>query len=422
MRPGSDSGGGRNQGLGRRKWRPVLPNAEIGADRQRAPCIQPIETVEGCGTRRLARGVLAAQHLVRERCDTGRTEWSIVMTGQAGNGAIVVGVDGSTSARQALNWAVSEAVATHRPLHIVHCFTGPLMKYPLVTLSSEPPDGGFEAAAQRLLADARKRATSAGPGIVKVTSELVLGAPASALLAQAQDAELLVVGGRGPDGFAGLPERSVGGALAAHASCPLVVVPSTSDCDLRPAAGRIVAGVDRSHLPTEAIRFAFETAARRQAALTTVWVWPSPMWGYPRLVTGIDSVETVERHHLLRSLEAEHRRFPQVQFEVKLVRHHHHVGKALIEESEGAGLLVLGRGRGGLSELLRGSVTHLVLEHAKCPVAVLGRQPATGGGKPAIPPQCHLPRGSRKRRHSDTGGPPRSRQAPAIGHRSPPSP
>ena len=122
------------------------------------------------------------------------------MTGQAGHGAIVVGVDGSTSARQALNWAVAEAVVAHQPLHIVHSFTGPLMDYPFVSSSSEPPDGGFEAAAERLLADARKRATSAGSGIVKVTSELVRGAPSSALLARAHDAELLVVGGRGPDG------------------------------------------------------------------------------------------------------------------------------------------------------------------------------------------------------------------------------
>lgn len=369
----------------------------------------------------MARGVLAASHLARERCDTGRTEWSIVVTGQAGHGAIVVGVDGSTSARQALNWAVAEAVVAHQPLHIVHSFTGPLMDYPFVSSSSEPPDGGFEAAAERLLADARKRATSAGSGIVKVTSELVRGAPSSALLARAHDAELLVVGGRGPDGFAGFAERSLGGALAAHASCPLVVVPSTAGCDLRPAGGRIVAGVDRSHLPTEAIRFAFESAARRQAALTAVWVWPSPMWGYPRLVTGIDSVEAVERHHLLRSLEAERRRFPQVRFEVKLVRHHHHVGKALVEESEGAELLVLGRGRGGLAELLPGSVTHVVLEHAKCPVAVVGQQPATGGAKPATPPQGHLPRGSRNNRQ-EADGPSRSRQAPALGHRSPPSP
>jgi len=342
------------------------------------------------------------------------------MTGQDGQAAIVVGVDGSTSARDALDWAVAEARAMHRPLHIVHCFTGPLMEYPLVTSVSEPPDDGFQAAAERLLADALKRATSAGPG-VRVTSELVLGAPASALLGQAHDAELLVVGG-GPNGVAGFPGMSVGVDLAAHAACPLVVVPSRSDADLRPAAGRIVVGVDLAHLPTAAIRFAFETAARRQVGLTAVWVWPSPMWGYPRLVTGVDRVEAVERDHLRRSLEAESHRFPQVEFEVKLIRHHHHVGRALIEESAGAELLVLGRGRGGLAELLLGSVTHSALEHAKCPIAVVRRRSATGGGEPAIPRQGHRPRRSQARGHSEVAGPPRSREAPPIGHRTPPPP
>ena len=338
------------------------------------------------------------------------------MTDPAGRAAIVVGVDGSTSARHALDWAVSEAIAMHRPLHIVHCFTGPLMEYPLVTSHNEPRDGGFQAAAERLLADARQHATSTAPG-VKVTSELVLGAPASALLGQAHDAELLVVGGGRPDGFAGLPERSVGGALAAHASCPLVVVPSTSSDDLRPAARRVVVGVDRSDLPTEAIRFAFETAARRQVGLTAVWVWPSPVWGYPRLVTGVDGVEAVERHHLLRSLEAERHRFPEVEFEVKLVRHHHHVGRALIEESADAELLVLGHGRSGLAERLLGSVTHSVLKHAACAVAVVRRRTGTSGDSPALHRQDHLRHGSRTRRHSVSEDPLRSRQAPPIGHR-----
>jgi nucleotide-binding universal stress UspA family protein len=48
------------------------------------------------------------------------------MTDQAGRAALVVGVDGSTSARHALDWAVSEAIAMDRSLHIVHCFSGPL--------------------------------------------------------------------------------------------------------------------------------------------------------------------------------------------------------------------------------------------------------------------------------------------------------
>jgi hypothetical protein len=51
---------------------------------------------------------------------------------------------------------------------------------------------------------------------------------------------------------------------------------------------------------------------------------------------------------------------------------HSHPAQALIDESDGAELVVVGsHGRGGFTGMLLGSVSQAVLHHAACPVAVV---------------------------------------------------
>ena len=312
------------------------------------------------------------------------------MTDHDEQAPIVVGVDGSTSAQDALDWAAAEASAMHRPLRIVHGFIWPLMRVPLGPSSIGPPDGGLRAVAERVLADAETRAQSVAPD-VKVTSELVVGAATPALLGQAHDAELLVVGSRGLGGFTGLLVGSVGVAVAAHAPCPVVVVHPRPDDHLTPAAGRIVVGTDGSELSASAIRFAFQAAARRKVGLTAVHAWTPRFSAYPALVIPLDRIEAVERHTLLETLESARRTFPEVDVEVKLVHDkHNHPGRTLIEESAGAELVVVGsRGHGGFAGLLLGSVSQSVLEHANCPVAVVRPPPVTDVEGPARHGRAH---------------------------------
>lgn len=293
------------------------------------------------------------------------------MTQRNEHAPIVVGVDASTSAQEALDWAAAEASNRHRPLHIVHGFIWPLMAVPLGPADRGPPDGGFQNAAERLLAEAEMRARATAPD-VKVTTELSVGAATQALLEQAQNAELVVVGSRGLGGFVGLLVGSVGVALAAHAPCPVVVVRPHPGDHTRSAlpTGKIVVGVDGSDLSADATRFAFQMAARRGARLTAANAWTSPNTTLPAWLDPVHENEKAARQLLDDALEVDRQEFPDVDVEAKSVRSH--PGRIIVKESAAADLVVVGsRGRGGFQGLLLGSVSQAVLHHADCPVAIV---------------------------------------------------
>jgi nucleotide-binding universal stress UspA family protein len=135
---------------------------------------------------------------------------------------IVVGVDGSTCARDALRFALDEARLRNGALRVVTAWHVPPMAY----------SGGFapvvdpreyeeyaETVGRQALAALREERE--GVDVQCVTKE---GQAARVLLEQSQGADLLVVGSRGHGGFAGLLLGSVGQQVAHHAACPVVIV------------------------------------------------------------------------------------------------------------------------------------------------------------------------------------------------------
>jgi nucleotide-binding universal stress UspA family protein len=135
---------------------------------------------------------------------------------------VVVGVDGSDTARRALEWAVAEAASRSAELEVVHSYTVPYLGgYPY----AEPMDPApFQEAAAKILDDALDHVdTSALPGAP--IRKLTLGGARPGLLDAAQAADLLVVGARGVGGFRGMLLGSVSHAVAQHATCPVVVIP-----------------------------------------------------------------------------------------------------------------------------------------------------------------------------------------------------
>jgi nucleotide-binding universal stress UspA family protein len=135
---------------------------------------------------------------------------------------IVVGVDGSEEAQQALRWALDEARASKATLEVVHAWQPPFLAgYPYLP---RPVDTDvFEDAAQHLIDTALEHVDL--DGLDKpVERTLVSGGAASAILEAADHADLVVVGSRGAGGFRGLLLGSVSQQVARHAPCPVVVV------------------------------------------------------------------------------------------------------------------------------------------------------------------------------------------------------
>jgi nucleotide-binding universal stress UspA family protein len=137
---------------------------------------------------------------------------------------VVVGIDGSASARRALEWAVSEASVRKASLEVVHAWHLPYVDgYPYGVGLAMPQV--FEEAARAIVATAVADLDTSG--LAHPIEPIVrIDGAASAILDVAKGADLIVVGSRGRGGFAGLLLGSVSHHVAHHATCPIVIVPA----------------------------------------------------------------------------------------------------------------------------------------------------------------------------------------------------
>jgi nucleotide-binding universal stress UspA family protein len=135
---------------------------------------------------------------------------------------IVVGVDGSPGARDALAFALQEARLRRADVRVVAAWDIPGAVYAGAYGLGDPEfSGHLEQAARDNAARALEDADSDGVEVRTVVRE---GNPAQILVEEAGAADLLVVGSRGLGGFRSLLLGSVGQQCAHHAPCPLVIV------------------------------------------------------------------------------------------------------------------------------------------------------------------------------------------------------
>jgi nucleotide-binding universal stress UspA family protein len=141
---------------------------------------------------------------------------------------IIVGIDGSSHSRHALEWAITEAAVRHAPLTVL------TVRQPVTGFWYSPV--GYPADVYEDLTEyARKEAqeetddalakVGAGSRPASVTVLAAAGAPAEVILREAADADMIVVGSRGAGGFKKLLMGSVSTHVTHHAHCPVVVIP-----------------------------------------------------------------------------------------------------------------------------------------------------------------------------------------------------
>ncbi|MBW0113860.1 universal stress protein [Pseudonocardia abyssalis] len=277
---------------------------------------------------------------------------------------IVVGVDGSQPALDAVRWAACESRYRHTGLRLVDAVgTMP---------PTRPGDPRVGVVYREALCEEAADAVAAAAAIARqvapgtdVGTEVLTGEPVPSLVAESGRAPLVVLGDRGVGGLTALLVGSVAVALAAHAQCPVVVVRGSADGGPVPTEGPVVVGVDGSPEGAAALAFAFEAASARRVPLIAVHAWH---------VTVADRVtsppEGFQEENLAEWLDVWSARFPDVAVHPVLARDR--PAHALLEQAAGAQLVVVGsRGRGTFAGLVLGSVSQALLHHAPCPVAVV---------------------------------------------------
>lgn len=289
------------------------------------------------------------------------------MSTSESNRAVLVGVDGSPSARVAVDWAARYAKLHGRPLRLVSVLSPPvMMAWPEAPL----PDGYLqwqEEQGRETLDDAAATAAEAAPDIT-VTSELISGPTLSTMIELSKESAIVVVGCRGRGAVARGLLGSVSSSLVRHAKCPVAVIHDEDPLMPEPAKAPVLVGVDGSPASEAATEIAFDEASRRGVDLIALHAMSdSDVLSMP----GREFAEFEQRGQeiLAERLAGFAERYPDVA--VRRIVVWDKPARTLVEQSEGAQLVVVGsHGRGGFAGMLLGSVSASVVQSVRMPVIV----------------------------------------------------
>jgi nucleotide-binding universal stress UspA family protein len=254
---------------------------------------------------------------------------------------IVAGFDGSDGSAAAVEWAAREALARGSTLRVVTC-------------SAVPPAIDYSGVGSRQvlsLSEAVEATRRRHPGLVVQQSATHLDA-SSALLAEATEADLLVIGSSERGAARGLLFGSVARTAARRSPCPVVIV---RGCRTRPVR-RIVVAVDGSNAASTAVDWACDEAERHRAEILVVHAREGDL-SRAEAQCIVDLTVNECRERTTRPVRGD-----LLEGEP---------AAAITGASHDADLIAIGsRGRSGFKTALFGSVALSVAEHAACPVAI----------------------------------------------------
>jgi nucleotide-binding universal stress UspA family protein len=283
---------------------------------------------------------------------------------------LVVGVDGSEAGFRATDWAADEALRHGLPLRVVYASLWQRYEGAAFATGLGRPDE--QVLAENIVGAAAERVRRRTPD-VKVVTDVLPEDTVGALLKEGRHAFALVTGSRGRGDIAGLLLGSVSLAVAARASCPVIVVRGDK-AGLAGTHNRITLGVGDADADSAAVRFAFREAELRGCTLDVVRAWRCPAHetaDHP-LLAGDPARHHEDRASVLLDaiLEAPVRDHPEVR--VRRATVEGPARKVLLTRSAAADLLVVGaRRRHSQFGMQLGRVGHTLLHHASCPVAVV---------------------------------------------------
>jgi nucleotide-binding universal stress UspA family protein len=285
----------------------------------------------------------------------------------------VVGLDGSSGSRHALEWTVHNA-GPHATLHLVH---GASPASGLAVASLQPDPGELVAEPNRYLVEEWVAGLSNDD--VDLVYHVLEEEPAAALVKIAGEAgaQAIVVGAHHQSK---LGPRRIGSTVARLIEdpvTPIAVVPEHGD--LVPT-GSVVVGVGDDASITRALRWAVAYASTHELALSLVRVSPSrPLFSIDGLVSMLayyidPAVLSTWAFDDLAELAAEIRRSTDEELTISWSAPKRTRGPRLVEESADAALLVVDVRPDPDSPVP--SWLHHAVRHAPCPIMLF---PAPAG-------------------------------------------